>query len=248
MEFARSLRLCRHKIVTDLDLESCGTDLDKVFHRGRQAGLGAKSSREVCHCWDVLQIWRDWFHEKFGELKFVRHRSGGDDSPDLELLFVRKTVAFEDTRLQPEHIGRADALRNRKIAPDICTTVPAISKSTKSSKKLIETMLGIPQGAGCANVSDEHAALTSLLAETVRKKMDRLPNGAIIGIVGETAYTGHTLEFLFQAAEHLIRSEEFCDFDNYVLIIKSRSNAIQYNCALITRQDGRIIRTTRPAS
>jgi len=97
------------------------------------------------------------------------------------------------------------------IAPQamICTTAPAISKPTKGSKKLIETMLGIPQGAGCANVSDEHAALTSLLAETVRKKMDRLPNGAIIGIVDETAYTGHTLEFLFQAAEHLIRSEEF---------------------------------------
>jgi hypothetical protein len=101
--------------------------------------------------WDVLQIWRDWFHETFGELKFVRHRSAGDDPPDLELLFVRKTVAFEDTRLQPEHIGRADVLRNRKIAPDICTTVPAISKPTKSSKKLIETMLGIPQGARCAN-------------------------------------------------------------------------------------------------
>lgn len=229
-------------MLVDLNLDHCGTDLNKVFHCARNAGLEKKSSREVCHCWDVLQIWRDWFQEKFGELKFIRHRSTPDDPPDLELIFAEETVAFEDTRLQPEHIGRADALRNRKMAADVCTTVPAISKPTKSNKKLIETMLGISQGGGWTNASEEHAALERLLAETVRKKMERLPNGGIIAIVDETACLGHTLQFLFQAAEDLIQSDEFCDFDNYVLIIQSRLTPTNYNCALITRQSGRIMR------
>jgi hypothetical protein len=158
---------------------------------------------EVCRCWDVLQIWSDWFH-RFGEFKFLRHRSPPNDPPDLELVFAERTVAFEDTRLQPEHIGRADALRDGKIAPEICTAVPAISKPIKSSERLIQGMLGIPQGDLWTNVADEHAALACLLSETIRKKMDRLPNGGIIGIIDEVAYMGHTLEFLFQAAEDLI--------------------------------------------
>ena len=235
-------------MIVDLELGHCGADLDTVFHCARDAGLDKKSSREVCRCWDVLQIWRDWFHEKFGELRLIRHRSPPDDPPDLELVFAGEIVAFEDTRLQPEHIGRADALRNREIAPDVCTAVPAISKPIKNNKTLIERMLGIPQSDVWSTVSEEHAALARLLAETVRKKMDRLPDGGIIGIVDETAYLGHTLRFLFQAAEELIRSDEFCDFENYVLIIQSRPNPIQFTCALITRRDGRIMRTQERAA
>jgi len=162
-------------MVVDLNLDHCGTDLNKVFHCARSAGLNRKSSREVCHCWDVLQIWRDWFDEKFGELRVIRHRSPPYDPPDLELVFAGETVAFEDTRLQPEHIGRADALRNREIAPDVCTAVPAISKPIKNNKTLIERMLCIPQSDVWTNVSEEHAALARLLAERVKKKMDRLP-------------------------------------------------------------------------
>src|SRR5437868_3372446 len=115
-------------MIVDLELEHCGSDLDTAFRCARDAGLDKKSSREVCRCWDVLQIWRDWFHKKFGELRLIRHRSPPDDPPDLELVFERKIVAFEHTRLQPEHIGRADAVRKREIAPDVCTVVPAISK------------------------------------------------------------------------------------------------------------------------
>lgn len=229
-------------MIVDLDLNDCGTDLDKVFRSARSAGLSPKSSREVCHCWDVLQIWRDWF-QKFGEFKFLRHRSPPDDPPDLELVFAKETVAFEDTRLQPEHIGRGDALRRREIAPDVCTILPAISKRIQNNEKLIERMLGIPQHDLWTNVSGEHAALARLLADTIRKKMDRLSSGGIIGIIDEVAYLGHTLEFLFQAAEDVIESEEFTDFDRYVLIIQSRSNPLQYSCALITRQAGRIMRT-----
>jgi len=230
-------------MIVDLNLDKCGTDLDKGFQYARDAGLDKKCSREVCHCWDVLQIWRDWFREKFGEIEFVRHRSPPDDPPDVELMLTTKTVAFEVTRLKPEHIGRADALRNSEIAPDVCTVVPAIAKPYRSNKRLIETMLGIHHGEIWTNVSEEHAALARLLAEMIRKKMDRLPNGGIIGIVDETAEMGHTLEFLFQAAEELIRSDKFRDFDNYVLIIQSRLNPIQYNSALITRQSGRIMRS-----
>jgi hypothetical protein len=232
-------------MIVDLSLDHCGTDLDKVFHCARNAALSAKSSREVCRCWDVLQIWRDWLHEKFGELKSIRHRSPPDDPPDLELVFAQETVAFEDTRLQPEHIGRADALRDRKIAPDVCTGVPAISKPIKSNDKLIEKMLGIPQCEVWTDVSEEHTALKRLLAETIRKKVDRLPNGGIIGIVDEVAYLGHTLEFLFEASEALVRSDQFRDFDNHVLIVQSRPNIIQYTSALITRGDGRIMRTAQ---
>jgi len=83
-------------MIVDLEVKYCATDLDEVFHCARNAGLNAKSSREVCRCWDVLQIWQDWFHEEFGEFKSIRHRSPPDDPPDLELVFSEQTVAFED--------------------------------------------------------------------------------------------------------------------------------------------------------
>jgi hypothetical protein len=234
-------------VVTDLNLDECGSDLNAVFHRARSAKLSVKSSREVCRSWDVFQIWRDWFG-KFGEFKLLRHRSPPDDPPDVELVFAARIVAFEDTRLQPEHLGRAEALRDRKIAPDVCTTVPAISKPIKSSEQLIERMLGIPQDDLWTNVADEHAALLRLLNETIRKKIDRLPDGGIIGIIDEVAVMGHTLEFMFQAAEELIESNEFSDFGNRVLIIQSRLNVLQYTSALITRSDGRLMRSSeRPA-
>jgi hypothetical protein len=156
----------------------------------------------------------------------IRHRSPPEDPPDIELVFAEQTIAFEDTRLQPEHLGRADALRDRTIVPDLSTVVPAISKPIKSSEKLIERMLGIPQADLWTNVADEHAALARLLTETIRKKMDRLPKGGIIGIVDDVAVIGDTLDFLFQTAEDLIKSDEFGDFDKHVLIIQSRLNPL----------------------
>lgn len=234
-------------MIVDLHLKDRETDLDKAFRSARSAGLSPKSSREVCHCWDALQIWRDWF-DKFGEFKFLRHRSPPNDPPDLEIVFEKQVVAFEDTRLQPEHFGRADALRHRKIAPDVCTHVPAISKPIKSSEKLIDRMLGIPQADLWTNVADEHAALARLLMQTIRKKMDRLPSGGIIGIVDEVAVMGHALDFLFQTADELIKSDRIRDFDKHVLIIQSRLNILQYSSVLITKSDGKIMRVSGPTA
>jgi hypothetical protein len=226
-------------VIVDLDLKDCGSDLDKVFHRAREAALNIKSAREVCRCWDILQIWSDWFHERFGELQLIRHRSPPDDPPDIDLIFSARSIACEETRLLPEHIGRADALRDSEIAPDVCTTVPAISKPIANNKELIELMLAIKPDEIWTDVADEHSALARLLAQTIRRKMSRLPNGGVIAITDDVAVMGHTLEFLFQTAEELIMSEQFKDFDKYILLIRSRPNIIQFNSALITRQAGR---------
>jgi len=231
-------------MIVDLDLSDCGTDLDKVSRRARSLGLSAKASREVCHCWDVLQIWRDWFEGKFGELKLIRHRSQPDDPPDIELVFARQTVACEETRLLPEHIGRADALRDSEIAPDVCTNVPAISEPRKTNKELIEKMLSMREDELWTDVAAEHLALGELLSETIRNKMNRLPqDGGVIVITDAVAIMGSTLDFLFEAAEALVKSEKFKDFDNYILIVQSRPNTIKYRCALITRSAGKIMRT-----
>ena len=88
-------------MIVDLELTHCTKDLDVVFHQAKDAGLDSKSSREVCHCWDMFQIWHDWIDHKFGRLKTLRHRSPGDDPPDIQLIFKERIIDFEHTRLQP---------------------------------------------------------------------------------------------------------------------------------------------------
>ena len=92
------------------------------------------------------------------------------------------------------------------------------------------------------NLFEERAALRRLLSESIRKKMDRLPNGGIIAMIDEVAHMGRMLEFLFQTAEALITGSEFCGFDNYALVIQNRATEHRYRCAMITRQHGRVMR------
>jgi hypothetical protein len=59
----------------------------EILAAARAAGLVDQALQEVVECWDVIQTWRGWIEGRYGPLNTVRHRSSGDDPPDLELVF-----------------------------------------------------------------------------------------------------------------------------------------------------------------
>jgi len=220
-------------MIVDLNLTRCATDLDEVFHLAKGAGLDSKSSREVCCCWDMLQIWHDWIDSKFGRLKTLRHLSQPDDPPDIQLVFEARTIDFEHTRLQPYPLGGAEDVKHTEF-PNLVTAVPALSKPPKNRAELLHSMFSVLD-APWANVGDELNVAAQSLVETLRNKMIRLPDGGIIGIVDETSYSHNDVQRLFEIAEHFVNSQNFSGFDRYTLIILNRPNHLQYRSALIVR-------------
>jgi hypothetical protein len=105
------------------------------------SNLNAQACEEVRDCWDIVQVWGDWFAERFGEIRCVKHRSNPDDPPDLELVFANTVVACEHTRLQPEPLGWADGLA-KEIDPHSCITMPSISNPPKDRSAMIDTLIG----------------------------------------------------------------------------------------------------------
>jgi hypothetical protein len=219
-------------MIVDLELTHCTRDLDIVFHQAKDAGLDSKSSREVCYCWDMFQIWHDWIDHKFGRLKTLRHRSPPDDPPDIQLIFDARIIDFEHTRLQPYPLGWAEDVKHTEF-PNLATAVPALSKPPKNRAELLHSMVSLD--APWAAVGDELKVAAQSLVETLRKKMIRLPDGGIIGIVDETSYSHNDVQRLFEIAEHFVNSRNFSDFDRYTLIILNRPNPLQYRSALIIR-------------
>jgi hypothetical protein len=220
-------------MIVNLELESCSADLDKVFHYARGLDLDPKRSHEVCEGWDMIQIWRDRIEERFGMLQSWRHRSDGDDPPDFDLVFPDRVVAFEHTRLQPYPLGWAEDVKQSELS-DSYTAMPALSNPPKDREELLHTMTSVLD-APWANVVDEWDAIGKALADTLRRKMCRLPQGGIIGIIDHTSWWEHSLTFLFETAEQFINSPKLVGFEPYLLIILSRLNPKQYHSALIAR-------------
>ena len=143
------------------------------------AGLTGQSRTEVFQCLDMIQIWQSWFTETFGQIVEIRHRSGPDDPPDLELIFADgRIVGMEHTRLQPPHLGQADALMRKSRKGGF---IPSISSPPKDFGEMKEIVAGVK--IPISSVVDDTAAIFDRLAITLRTKMRGIPNGGIIGMV-----------------------------------------------------------------
>jgi hypothetical protein len=81
-----------------------------------------------------------------------------------------------------------------------------------------------------------------LLALTLRKKMQGLRNGGIIGIVYDLEIDCFNRHQLRDMAQNIIGRPEFADFTDYTLILLKRSNDSQYKSLLIGRGQEPLVR------
>src|SRR2546423_6395703 len=173
--------------ITELPLNG-SVDLSAAWDIVIAAGLNAQACEEVRDCWDIVQVWTDWFAVRYGEITGVRHRSNPDDPPDLELIFAENVVACEHTRLQPAPLGWAEGLRD-EIDPSSCITIPSISKPPKHREAMIDTMLGLSQDPW-SDVIDDLVVVRNSLAQSVRRKMGAMRDGGIIAVVNHVPLCG----------------------------------------------------------
>jgi hypothetical protein len=216
--------------VTELQLNRA-VDLEAAWGLVLASNLNRQACEEIRDCWDIVQIWVDWFTEQFGEIRCVRHRSPPDDPPDIDLVFAGRVVACEHTRLQPRPLGWAEGLR-REIDPDACTTVPSISNSPADRDAMLNTMLGIGDDAW-SDVIDDLIVMRNYLVTSIRKKMAALPNGGIIAVVNHVQIADH--DTLAGVITDFLTSEPFSDFGPYTLILHERWNPLQFRSALFRR-------------
>jgi hypothetical protein len=193
--------------------------------------LEKQSALEVVECWDMLAIWWDLIEERFGQVRSIRHRSPPDDPPDIEIVSADRTIPFEHSHLQPEHLGHFESLKH-EVVPDQCVAVPSTSNPPKGRKQMINAMLNVLD-APWSNVSDDHLVIEGLLSRTLRKKMNRLPNGGIIGIVD--CVTLRDQKWLTEFAASLVNSESFADFESFMLVLLYRPNQLQFHSAVMEK-------------
>jgi hypothetical protein len=196
-------------------------------------GLSGKSRNEVYECLDMVQIWQEWIKGNFGTITKINHRSLRDDPPDLELIFEGgRVVGMEHTKLLPQHVGEAEAwLRKSRQGGGL----PSISSPPANKDELRNIVAGITPA--WSNVIDDWVAIAKLLVFTLRKKMEGMPGGGIIGIVCELFVMDEKERLLAQIASDIVNHIQFSDFTNYTLILLSRSTRSTFYSALVKRAE-----------
>jgi len=208
----------------------CHTFDDAVRIAKTTPGLRGQSRSEVYECLDMLQIWREFLQERFGELTGINHRSQSDDPPDLELIFDHRVVGMKYTKLLPSHVGEAEAWLHKSGQGG---GLPSISSPPANKEELRDIVAGIKPA--WSNVVDDWKTIFDLLAITLRKKMAGMPNGGIVGVVCDLFVLDQSEQLLAQIAHDLVNRVEFSDFGKYVLIVLNRSTHSKFYSALIRR-------------
>ena len=196
-------------------------------------GLSGQSGNEVFQCLDMLQIWQDWIKNTFGNISQIRHKSQGDDPPDLELVFEdERIVGMEHTKLLPQHVGEAEAwLRKSGQGGGL----PSISSPPANKDELRDIVAGVK--TAWSNVIEDWAAIGKLLVFTLRKKMDGMPGGGIIGIVCDLFVMDENVRLLAEIANDIVNHVQFSVFSKYTLILLSRSNPLVFYSALVKQAE-----------
>ena len=216
--------------ITPLDLRF-GLTLDEIVAVASAANLTNQAWTEVYQCWDMAQIWQDWITESFGEVVEVRHRSGNDDPPDLELVFPNnRFVGMEHTRLQPPHLGQASALLRESGRGGF---VPPIWPPPADFNEIRDIISGVKDS--WSDVIDEWKAISYLLAITLQRKMRAVAKGGIIAMVHDLFMGCSDHQLLGDVARNIVDRPEFADFAKYSLIILNRLNHRQFYSLLVRR-------------
>jgi hypothetical protein len=196
----------------------------------KAAPLDGVYRQEVLECWDMVQIWRDWISENFGKVTSIRHRSPPDDPPDLELLFEDQVIGMEHTRLQPQHLGQAQAVMGKSGQGGF---IPSISSPPANFTE----MRNVIDGAKLimSPDTDDRAAISDLLEAALRKKMGGMPNGGIIGMMHDLIITSTNKGVIAEVAQNIVNRAGFPDFTGYTLILLDRANRRQFHSSLVRK-------------
>ncbi len=207
-----------------------GLSDEQIFQIVKDAGLKGQSRMEVWQCWDMMQIWQQWVTENFGEIKTIRHKSPPDDPPDLELVFEHRTIGMEHTRLQPKHLGQAEALMSQSEEGGF---IPSISSPPADFAEMQDIIAGVR--IPFSSTMDDWRAIFDLLAIALRKKMRGMPSGGIIGMIHDLVVASSNQRILAEVAQNIVNRNEFADFTNYSLIVLDRANRRQFHSSLVRR-------------
>jgi hypothetical protein len=163
-------------------------------------GLTGQSRTEVLQCLDMIQTWQPWLTKTFGQIVEIPHRSAPDEPPDLELIFTDgRIVGMEHTRLQPSHLGQADALMRKSGEGGF---IPSISSPSKDFEEMKNIVAGIK--IPMSSVVNHAAAIFDRLAITLRTKMRGIPNGGIIGMVHDLVVSSTKKRMIAEIAENIV--------------------------------------------
>ena len=205
------------------------TPKSSIFQICRAEGVTDDEANEVYHSLDALCVWRVRFENLFGELHACVHHSNPDDPPDLTFDFSGVSVEVEHTRLEPSHLGWANALHN-EVCPDQCITLPSISQHPRDRKELSEIML-LGGGVWSDVIADMNNWI-EFLQDLIRKKIEHRPTGVLV-IQDLSLFSDDQLRPLAEAVHaHLYQRPNL--IQNWTIILHSRSNSIQFCSYLIT--------------
>jgi hypothetical protein len=215
--------------ITSLTLDYSFSD-EEVLAAVRASDVNNRHRLEVIQCWDMIRIWKDWVTEHFGLLSSVRHRSPPDDPPDIELIFQKRVVAMEHTKLQPPHLGQAEAIMRKSEEGGF---IPSISSPPANFNEMLSVIAGVK--SPWSSTIDDWKTTFDLLAITLRRKAQGMPGGGIIGIVHDLVVAATNQRVLAEIAHNIINRDEFADLADHTLILLDRSNFRQFHSCLIRR-------------
>lgn len=199
-----------------------------IGHVCQTAGLNGKEANEVYHSMDALRAWKDRFETLYGDLENCIHHSNPDDPPDLTFRFSRVSVGVEHTRLQPSHLGWANALHHSEC-PDQCVTVPSISQQPKSRRELLDIMLN-REGEWTDVVADMNEWFRYLVGH-ILKKIEHRSDGVLV-IQNLSVFHELQLRPLAKAVHSLLSPRPDL-IQNWTILLHSRANSVQFNSYLI---------------
>jgi hypothetical protein len=139
---------------------------------------------------------------------------------------------MEHTRLQPKHLGQADALMRKSGEGGF---IPSISSPPADFAELQSIISGVQ--SPWSSTVDDWKAIFDLLAITLRKKMGGMPDGGIIGMIHDLVVASANQRILAEVAENIVNRDEFADFTSYSLILLDRANHLQFHSSLVRRGD-----------
>ena len=196
-------------------------------------GIDCQSRQEIFQCLDMVQIWQSWFKENFGLIVGINHRSRPHDPPDLEFILADgRIVGMEHTRLQPPHLGQAEALMRKSEEGGL---IPSISSPPKDFNEMKDIIAGVK--IPFSSVADDAAAIFDRLANTLRPKMRGMPNGGIIGMVHDLVVHPTNKRMIAETAQNIVNRGEFADFSNYTLILLDRATDSVFHSWLVRRNE-----------
>ena len=199
-------------------------DEEEVVSKLRSTLGDSKAANEVYHAFDALGVWREWFESQHGPLNRILHHTNPDDPPDMELCFERIVVPLEHTQLKPHPYGMFDVIHRREH-PDMCVSVPPLSKKYRSRTDIENEMFN-DTGEWVA-VADEQRAWLREFMQVVERKTRFCTPGVLL-VYDTSLLTPGEVRQLARGFNLLLGRRIMPHLSDWIILLHSRLNSVQY--------------------